>query len=109
MVTQVMSDLETLVYNFLVKRGVGFQFQTSFSGGWYELGGAVVDFLVEPNLAWRVMGEYYHQGVSKSGSDVIQREMLEAEGFVVVDIWGLDIQNRLNETMRLALIGREML
>ena len=109
MAEQPMSDIETIVYNYLVRHKIVFQFATSLAGGFYELGGAVVDFLVEPNLAWRVMGEYYHRGVTKEGSDLIQREMLEGLGYIVVNIWGDDIKDRLEETMRLALQGEEML
>ena len=109
MTEQPMSDIETIVYNYLVRHKIPFQFATSLAGGFFELGGAVVDFLVEPNLAWRVMGEYYHRGVTKEGSDLIQREMLEGLGYIVVNIWGDDIKDRLEETMRLALQGEEML
>jgi len=109
MTTQVMSDIEAIVYDYLTKRGISFRFQTSLAGGFYELGGSVVDFLVEPNLAWRVMGEYYHRGVIPEGKDIIQKEMLTGLGYVVVDLWGDDIKDRLEQTMRLALQGQEML
>ena len=109
MTTQAMSDIEAIVYDYLTKRGINFRFQTNLAGGWYSLGGAVVDFLVEPNLAWRVMGEYYHRGVIPEGKDIIQKEMLTGLGYVVVDIWGDDIKDRLTQTMRLALQGQEML
>ena len=109
MVTQVMSDLERIVYDWLIRRGVGFDFQTSLAGGHYALGGAVVDFLVEPNLAWRVQGEYFHRGVEKTGSDIIQREMLTALGYTVVDILAGDLENRPDETLTLALKGQEMI
>lgn len=106
----VMSDVETIVYGWLTKREIVFNFATSLRGGFYQLGGAVVDFIL-PNrmLAWRVMGEYYHRGVVKEGSDIIQKELLSELGYVVVDIWGDDIEDRLEETMRLALQGQEIL
>jgi len=109
--TQVGSDIELIVLNWLVKRGIAFQFENSLMGGFYELGGAVVDFLVEPNLAWRIMGEYWHRGVTKAGSDLIQKENLSAMGLVVVDIWSMDLETpeRVNETLTKALQGIEML
>ena len=107
--TQVMSDLEQVVFDFLTKRNIAFDFQTSLAGGLFALGGAVVDFIVEPNLAWRIMGEYYHRGIEKTGSDTIQKETLSALGYTVVDIWADDIQNRLDETLTLALQGQEMI
>jgi len=105
----VMSDIEQVVFDFLTKRNIAFDFQTWLSGGLFALGGTVVDFIVEPNLAWRIMGEYYHRGIEKTGSDTIQRETLSALGYVVVDIWADDIENRLEKTLRLALQGQEMI
>ena len=103
------TDIEKIVLQYLINHRISFQFQTSLSGGFFELGGAVIAFLVEPNLAWRVMGEYWHRGVQKSGSDIIQKENLTAMGYVVIDLWGDDLQSRLEETMRKALLGQEML
>jgi len=112
MVSQlVLSDIERIVYDWLTRRNIDFRFQTSFSGGFYQLGGAVIDFLF-PDLfiAWRVMGEYYHRGVTKEGSDLIQKEQLKnQEGLTVVDIWGDDIKERTDQTLLLALEGREVL
>jgi len=55
------------------------------------------------------MGEYWHRGVEVEGRDLIQREQLAALGYTTVNLWGEDIKNKLNETMRLALLGQEML
>ena len=108
MTQQPMSDLEALVYEWLTRRNIEFQFQTSLMGGFFELGGSVVDFLVG-DLAWRVQGEYFHKGVVKTGSDIIQKEQLTALGYTVVDLLADDLENRLNETLTLALQGVEML
>jgi len=103
------SDLEIIVIRWLEKNKIEYKFQTSLMGGFYELGGAVVDFIIEDgNLAWRVMGEYYHLQVDIRGHDAIQREMLTAMGFIVVDIFGEDLKNRLDETLTRALRGEEM-
>ena len=106
---QTYTDIEKLVLEWLISHRIIFQFATSLAGGFYELGGAVVDFLVEPNLAWRVMGEYWHRGVEKTGSDLIQREQLEALGYTVVNLWEADLKERLNETLTKALEGEEVL
>ena len=110
MVEQVMSGTEEIVYRWLVKKKIDFQFQTSLMGGFYSLGGAVVDFLF-PNrmLAWRVHGEYWHSGVEKRGSDLIQKELLANLGYTVVDLWEDDIRDRTDETLTKALLGQEML
>jgi len=108
MVDIVASDLELLVIGWLNRKGIDYDFQTSLMGGHYSLGGSVVDFTIG-DLAWRVMGEYFHKGVEKTGSDIIQREQLVAMGYTVVDLLADDLENRLNETLTLALQGQEML
>ena len=110
MVQPVMTEPEAIVYRWLIKKNIQFAFQTSLAGGFYELGGAVVDFiLTELNIALRVQGTYWHEGVAKKGMDDIQREMLEGIGFTVVDVWEDDLENRLEETMTLAVQGQEVL
>ena len=105
-----MTDIETIVYQWLTRRNIEFQFQTSLMGGFYQLGGAVVDFLIQDRmLAWRIFGEYWHRGVTKEGSDLIQREMLMTLGWTVVDMWSDDILERTDETLNLALSGQEVL
>ena len=107
---QAMTSPEAIIYDYLTKRKIPFEFQTSLMGGIYELGGAVVDFILpELNIGLRVQGEYWHRGISKSGSDLIQKENLAAMGFVVVDLQEDDLHNRLEETMVKALRGEEML
>ena len=108
--TVVMSDIERIVYDWLTRHKIDFQFQTSMSGGFYELGGIVVDFLLpERGIAIRVMGEYYHRGAVPEGKAEIQREELTAMGWIVVDCWGDDLKERLDETMTKAIRGEEML
>lgn len=100
---------EGIVLEWLDHRKIPYQFQTSLGGGFFALGDAVVDFIVEGSLAWRVSGEYRHTGVTKEGSNLIQREMLTGLGFVVIDLWENDIMERLEETLTKALQGQEML
>lgn len=102
------SDLEIIVIRWLEKNKIEYKFQTSLMGGFYQLGGAVVDFLID-NLAWRVMGEYWHEEVEMKGHDLIQREMLTSMGFIVIDLWGEDLRKRLDITLRKALQGEEMI
>ena len=110
MSSAVASDLEIIVMRWLGARNIEYRFQTSLRGGFFALGGAVVDFLLdERGLAWRVQGEYYHRGVTKEGSDLLQKEMLTELGWIVVDLWGDDILERTEETLSLALEGQEVL
>jgi len=107
---RLATDIELIVISWLDRHKIVYQFQTSLMGGWYELGGAVVDIILpERNIAIRVCGEYWHRGVVPSGRDQVQRELLTGLGYTVVDLWGDDIENRLEETMRKALLGQEML
>jgi len=110
MTTQIASDLEIIVIGWLTQRNIVFEFQPSLRGGFYQLGGAVVDILLPARrLDWRIFGEFWHRGVEKEGSDTIQREMLMELGWVVVDLYSDDIENRLEETLTKALMGQEVL
>jgi|TARA_Y100000310_G_C20699531_1_gene828418 very-short-patch-repair endonuclease len=110
MATQVVTDIEAIVIEWLEQRKISYQFQTSLGGGIFELGGAVVDIILpDLRIAIRIHGEYWHQGIAQRGQDIAQRELLEGMGWVVVDIWGSDVENKLNETMTKALRGEEML
>ena len=106
----VASSLELKVIEWLTKRQIHFNFQTVLMGGHFALGGAIVDFLFPDRmLAWRVQGGFWHQGVTKTGSDQIQRELLTAMGYVVVDIWEDDLEpDRIDYTLELALEGQEV-
>ena len=109
--TLVASDLERLVYDWLVRRKFPFTFQSSLAGGHFQLGGSVVDFIIPDRmLAWRVQGEYWHRGVEKTGSDIIQKEQLTALGYTVVDLLEADLRDpdRREQTLNLALRGQEM-
>jgi len=101
---------EIIVYQWLTKHNIIFSFQTALMGGHFELGGSVVDFiLTELDIALRVQGMYWHEGIAKKGTDEVQREMLESIGLTVVDLWEEDILNRLETTMQLAVQGQEVL
>lgn len=108
--TAVMTDLEEIVTRWLDRHGIDYQFQSSLMGGYYELGGSVVDILLPARgLAWRIQGEYWHQRVGQAGRDEVQKELLSSLGWLVIDLWSSDILNRLEETMVKALRGEGML
>jgi len=107
-----MSDIEKIIYDWLVKRKIPFEFQSSLMGGRYSLGGAVVDFVItDLNILIRAHGDYWHKQMSQQASDVVQRELLESQGWTVVDIWGsaLDTPAKVNDTLMKALQGQEVL
>ena len=111
--TQIASDLERICLSWLDKRGItDYEFQSSQMGGRFELGGAIVDFLFsERALAWRVQGDYWHTQIAKQATDSVQRELLEAQGWTVVDIFGSDLETpeEVNSTLEKALLGEEVL
>ena len=111
--TQLASDLERIVIAWLDKRGiVDYTFQSSIMGGRFELGGAVIDFLFYQRLlAWRVQGDYFHKQITKQATDSVQRELLESQGWTVVDIYGSDLETpaEVNSTLEKALLGEEVL
>lgn len=110
---QLANKTEQIVLNWLARHKItDFEFQSSQMGGHYELGGSVVDFLsTARGLAWRVQGTYWHSGVEKTGTDVVQRELLESQGWTVVDLWEQDLENPMKVDMVLqkALQGEEAL
>jgi len=112
MVTQALSDIEAIVYDWLSEKNIAFTFQSSFGGGRFELGGSIIDFtLDELNIGLRVHGDYWHSGVEKSATDEVQRELLESQGWQIVDIWGSDLETpeEINTTLEKALRGEEVL
>ena len=107
---KVATDIERLALDWLDRHGIDYLFQTSLAGGYYELGGIVVEILLPDRwVAIRIMGEYWHRGVVPEGKALIQREQLESMGWTVVDVWGEDLKDRLDETMSKAILGVEML
>ena len=109
---RVASDIEIIVLNFLDKNNIVYEFQSSLMGGRFELGGLIADILIpDLQLAWRIHGDYWHRQIGKTGQDIIQRELLEAEGWTVVDLYGSDLLNpeTREQTLIKALHGEEML
>jgi len=102
---------ERIVLAWLDRKGIIYDFQSSMMGGRYELGGSIVDVLIpDLNTAIRIQGGYWHQGVEKSATDTIQRELLESHGWQVVDVWEKDLTppERANYTLEAALRGQEV-
>lgn len=105
----ILTDLERLVYTWLVERNIEFDFQSSLMGGRIEFGGAVVDFiLVESGILLRVFGEYWHTGLVQEAKDREQRSMLEGLGYRVVDLHEEELTTNLDAVMEKAIMGDEM-
>lgn len=67
---------------------VDFQYQAARLGGRQELGGAVLDFLVVPNIGINVQGVYFHyeQGAGKVAFDKAQAVHLAVKGIKLIFI-----------------------
>jgi len=103
------SNLEILVLDWLDKRGIVYDFQSSLLGGRVEFGGMVIDIILpESGIAMRIMGEYYHSGVIQEAKDREQRSMLEGLGYRVVDLQEADLTTNLDAVMEKAIMGDEM-
>ena len=112
MATPSPSDIELIVSEWLDKRNILYELQSPQMGGRYETGGAVVDVIIyDLRLAWRIQGDYFHTQINKQATDSVQRELLEAQGWTVVDIFGSDLETpeEVNSTLEKALLGEEVL
>ncbi len=108
--TQKISNLERMVYNWLVSHKIAFDFQSQVIGGFgRQLGDAIADFvLTEQNIILRVQGGYWHKQTVKKASDEAQKLTLSGMGYTVVDLWEGDITTQLDTTMKNALLGQEI-
>lgn len=82
------SKPEKMVYGWLVRNGIPFGYQVAVLGGRLP-GGAVIDFVISIGLkltALRVMGYWHTQG-NQPFADSMQKEALEEDGYIVVDVW----------------------
>ncbi|MDO8671249.1 MAG: hypothetical protein Q7O66_07430 [Dehalococcoidia bacterium] len=106
------SDLEWMVAWWLTQHRIPFQYQAPFLGGKATLGGQVVDFVVEdrqPPLLLGVQGEYWHYADSaKRARSKLAKVSLEAQGFEVVYLLGVDITTRLDFALTQALRGVQL-
>lgn len=107
---------ELCAYDWLEKRKLVFDFQSSQMGGRRVAGGAVVDFIISGLAAdglyvWRVMGEHWHQGPELEEKDEVQRVRLlrlwigGLPVVAVVDVWEGDIYDRYPEVFLRAEYG----
>ena len=102
---------EAIVYLWLEKLSIPFEFQSVMLGGRTMPGGFTVDFIVldrEPPLLLRVQGTYWHSGLGKMGSDEEQKLTMQAMGYKVVDLWERWIYENIEYVMQMAMAGMEL-
>ena len=103
---------EFLVFRELERRGkkiwVDFEFQAAQFGGRNELGGAVVDFILDGLIAGRVQGEFFHfRNTESRVANLLQRRRLEQAGFIVVDMLAQEVIASPSRIVSLFIVGRE--
>jgi len=100
---------ERLVFGWLVRNDIIFQYQVSVAGGRAIPGGAVLDFVIyekDPPIVLRIQS-YWHESASMQWADEIQMEMLTEIGFRVEDVYESEVNTvaRVDQTMREILFG----
>jgi hypothetical protein len=106
---------ELLVYDWLTRKGIPFEFQVEVQGGRQNHGGSVVDFIVHSgrNWAWRIQ-TWYHTLPEKRARDAIQRKLIEGalvQGYQidgVVDCWDQRLYVDKENTLTQATVGIEI-
>jgi very-short-patch-repair endonuclease len=108
---QFLSTLEKKVWDWLVKNDIPFETEQTLLAEAREVGSAVVDFLLpDKNIILRVMGSYWHSGLTAKARDEFAKERLLNQGYIVVDLWEQNLSDdKIDKTMRLALEGQEVL
>lgn len=109
---------ELVVYDFLRREGLSFDFQVEMMGGWGFRGGLIPDFIVYQDRtsadAWQVAGTYWHSVARKGLYDqTVKWRMLGqiVNGATikrVIELWESDIYLRRPSVFYLALAGLEM-
>ena len=103
------SEPERMVKEWLDENNIIYREQVNIFGGRTEKGGAIVDFIIsDVMIAIRVQGEYWHIGTAVEARDNLQKEMLTAQGYTVVDIQEEEIYRDVDYVMRKALQGEEI-
>ncbi|RMD60874.1 hypothetical protein D6833_09000, partial [Candidatus Parcubacteria bacterium] len=75
---------ERIVYAELKRRGIPFDFQSSFESGRTSIGGVVADFVLRDRpVIIEVLGRVWHSGFAQRTHDLWRTELLIRKGFVV--------------------------
>ena len=106
-----LSTLEKKVWDWLAKNKIAFETERTMLAEAREVGSAIVDFLIpDKNLILRIMGSYWHSGLTAKARDEFAKERLMNQGYIVVDIWEENLSDdKIERTMRMALEGVEVL
>ena len=79
---------ERIVYAELKRRGIPFDFQSSFEAGRTSIGGVVADFVLRDKpIIIEVLGRVWHSGFAQRTHDLWRTELLMRKGYVVYELW----------------------
>jgi hypothetical protein len=99
---------ERMVYGWLIRHKVIFDYQSPVLGG-KVAGGAVLDFVLHDRVDPIVIRiqSYWHTGASNMFADAIQLSSLQELKYTVEDVWEWEINtvSRLDNKMRQILYG----
>ena len=106
-----LSTLERKVWDWLTRNNISFQTEQVMLAEAREIGSAVVDFLIpDKNLILRVMGSYWHSGLTSKARDEMTKIDLMNQGYTVVDIWEENLSTaKIDRTLRMAIEGQEVI
>ncbi len=97
---------EWLVWEELTRREIQFDFQSNLFGGRRAKGGLVIDFLIPPNLAFSVLGTFFHYslgGTISKANDLIAREVLARQGITLIYLDEADVMVDVRRIVGLGL------
>uniref|UniRef100_A0A6M3L3N1 Uncharacterized protein n=1 Tax=viral metagenome TaxID=1070528 RepID=A0A6M3L3N1_9ZZZZ len=93
-----MTRYEFVVYTWLTRSQINFDFQSTDEGGRMEWGGMDVPFILpDEGIAIRIEPD-----------SAIDRSVIENSGYRVVDVEGIDLEIDLDTVMKKAVAGNEM-
>ena len=98
------SGLESRVQQ--IARDAGFSMRRQIDSGGEQWSGRVDFRDQELPFVLEVMSEAFHAALSYERDDKVRREKLEADGFVVKEIWDTDVWTRPDLVVKIIELGR---
>ncbi len=110
---------ELIVYDWLKRNSIPFQYQVALFGGRAISGGLVPDFILQGSNAgtvWQIQGDYWHTRPGKQEADMTAKLRMIGSTWAgqrihsVIFLWEGNLVDRAmrDKTLRLALGGIEM-
>lgn len=110
------TTLELVIYLWLKQKGYRFEYQVQVNGGRRNVGGSVVDFVVNAGKTWaiRSQGDYWHGSYEQQAADALRKKFLVG-GFAgqyqidgVVDVYESDVYADRETVLSQAVAGYQL-